>query len=255
MVGESGSRREFLTRVTRGAGGAAVGGVLWAWLVREQIHAAPFALRPPGALPEPEFLSRCIKCGLCVAECPYGTLGLAEIGERYPIGTPYFTPRQVPCYMCPDIPCVAACPTGALDPALTDVERAEMGLAVLVDQENCLSYRGLRCEICYRDCPLQGEAITIDYRPRQISKHARFLPIVHSEACTGCGICERSCPLPEATIKVLPRQLAQGRPGDHYGFAAEDTPITRQFEAAPAAPAESAPDAEAGLDYLNEGHP
>ncbi len=43
-----------------------------------------------------------------------------------------------------------------------------------------------------------------------------LLPTVHSEACTGCGKCEKSCVLPEAAIRVLPRQLAQGALPAHY---------------------------------------
>jgi ferredoxin len=40
--------------------------------------------------------------------------------------------------------------------------------------------------------------------------------VVHSEHCTGCGKCERACPLEEAAIKVLPLRLAKGRAGGHY---------------------------------------
>jgi ferredoxin-type protein NapG len=43
-----------------------------------------------------------------------------------------------------------------------------------------------------------------------------LLPTVHSDACTGCGKCEKSCVLPEAAIKVFPRQLAQGALPAHY---------------------------------------
>lgn len=251
--GKKTTRRDFLQRTATGLGAAAVGGGIWAWLLQQQARATPFALRPPGALEEEDFLARCIKCGQCVVDCPFDTLHLARVGDPYPLGTPYFVARDVPCYMCPDIPCVKACPTGALDPALTDITAADMGLAVLVDQENCLSYRGLRCEICHRECPLTNQAITVVPHPRKLSKHAVFVPVVHSEHCTGCGVCEKVCPLPEATIKVLPRHLAQGRLGEHYRLGwTVDTPITQDFRGGAGADAEEG-SVERGLDYLNEG--
>ena len=39
---------------------------------------------------------------------------------------------------------------------------------------------------------------------------------MHSDACTGCGKCEKSCVLPEPAIKVFPRKLAQGALPAHY---------------------------------------
>ncbi|MGC1955194.1 MAG: twin-arginine translocation signal domain-containing protein, partial [Gammaproteobacteria bacterium] len=39
------SRRDFLTRVGQGAALAATGGLLWSYLLRQQAHATPFALR------------------------------------------------------------------------------------------------------------------------------------------------------------------------------------------------------------------
>jgi len=92
-----------------------------------------------------------------------------------------------------------------------------MGLAVVVDHESCIAFQGLRCEVCFNICPIRGEAITLDLRHNARSgKHALFIPVVHSDQCTGCGKCEEACILEEAAIKVLPRQLAKGKMGDHY---------------------------------------
>ncbi|MBI1904965.1 MAG: ferredoxin-type protein NapG [Rhodocyclales bacterium] len=211
-------RRRFLKEMAGVAGGACLlaGGV---GLYSKQASALPAtAIRPPGALAEADFLSACVRCGLCVRDCPYFTLKLAELGDGVATGTPYFNARAIPCEMCEDIPCVAACPSGALDRSLTDIGEARMGLAVLIDQENCLNFLGLRCDVCYRVCPVIDKAITLErvHNPRS-DRHAMLLPTVHSDHCTGCGKCERACVLPDAAaIKVLPIAVAQGSRAGHY---------------------------------------
>ena len=247
------SRRDFFARVAQGSALAATGGLVWSYLLTQQARATPFAIRPPGALAEADFNARCIKCGQCVDACPYDTLKLATANSGIPIGTPYFIPRETPCYMCEDIPCVPVCPTGALDHALENIDDSRMGLAV-IDIENCLSWQGLRCEICFRECPVQGQAITVEHHPRRISKHAMFVPLVHSDACTGCGICEKACPTQKAAIRVLQPDLVQGQIGDHYRLGwTIDSPITQEFKAGVNSPGASAP--ATGMDYLNEGPP
>jgi ferredoxin-type protein NapG len=216
-------RRDFLAGSLGAAASAALlaGG---AGVFAPSAQALPAqALRPPGALPEADFLAACVRCGLCVRDCPYGTLSLARFGDGIGAGTPYFNARRVPCEMCEDIPCLRNCPSGALDRGLTDIDRARMGLAVLADQETCLNFLGLRCDVCYRVCPLIDQAITLErsHNPRS-DRHARFLPTVHSDHCTGCGKCERACVPEAAAIKVLPPALAQGKLGGHYRKAWEE---------------------------------
>lgn len=193
-------------------------------LYAKQARALPDdAIRPPGALAEDDFLSACTRCGICVRDCPYDILELADLGDDVATGTPYFTARTDPCEMCEDIPCVPNCPTGALDPTLTDINEARMGLAVLVDQEACIAFQGLRCEVCFNICPIRGDAITLDYLVNTRSgKHALFIPVVHSDACTGCGLCEKACILEEAAIKVLPTRIAKGELGSHYRLGWEE---------------------------------
>lgn len=210
-------RRQFLLETARSAAAVCVLGLgLGAYSQRSAALPA-WALRPPGARPEKEFLGSCIRCGMCVRDCPYDTLDLARLGENVATGTPYFVARDVPCEMCDDIPCVKACPTGALDHALTDINKARMGLAALIDQENCLNFLGLRCDVCYRVCPVIDKAITLEPQHNvRTGAHTLFLPVVHSEHCTGCGKCEKSCVLEKAAIKVFPVELARGELGRHY---------------------------------------
>lgn len=211
------ARRRFLKEMAGAAGGACLLS-LGVGLYGSEASARPAAaLRPPGALEESDFLAACVRCGLCVRDCPFDTLKLSRLGDNVATGTPYFEARSIACEMCDDIPCVKACPTGALDRELTDIRKARMGLAVLIDQETCLNFLGLRCDVCYRVCPAIDEAITLElvHNPRS-DRHAMLLPTVHSDACTGCGKCEKSCVLPEAAIKVLPFKLAQGKSAEHY---------------------------------------
>jgi ferredoxin-type protein NapG len=217
------SRREFLAGTARTACAAGFfGAALLLWVKQSKALPAT-ALRPPGALAEEMFLGACARCGLCVRDCPYDTLKLAEPGEGPSVGTPYFTARKIPCEMCSDIPCAAACPTGALDKGLKDISKSKMGVAVLVGQETCLNFLGLRCDVCYRVCPLIDTAITLERSHNErTGKHTRFIPTVHSEACTGCGKCEKSCVLEEAAIKVLPPKLALGALGAHYRLGWEE---------------------------------
>ena len=247
----SSARRVFLAKLGQSAAMAATGGLLWGFLVEEQVHAAYNVLRPPGAEDADAFYAKCIKCGQCVRDCPYDTLRLAPAGERIPIGTPYFVPREVPCYMCPDIPCKAACPTGALNPALEKIDEARMGLAV-IDMEHCLSWQGLRCEICYRECPVQGKAIVVRNYPRKLSKHGMFVPVVQAEYCTGCGVCEKACPTEKASIRVMQPELIEGKIGEHYRLGWKDRGrLTEEFH--PYEEPGTQEEGAAGLDYLNRG--
>ena len=211
-------RRRWLTDGLRTVAGVAlVAGLVG--VQQRQARALPAtAIRPPGAADdEALFQGACIRCGLCVRDCPYDTLKLAQLGDEVALGTPYFVARDIPCEMCDDLPCVKACPTGALDPALTRIEDARMGLAVLIDQESCIAFQGLRCEVCFNICPVRGKAISLNKQHNARSgKHALFIPVVHSRDCTGCGKCEKACILDEAAIKVLPIALAKGLLGQHY---------------------------------------
>lgn len=221
------TRRDTLKKIVKGAGFIGLGGFVWGGFV-EDVKAVEFALRPPGALEAEDFIKACVKCGTCVEACPYDTLKIAEPGDNKSIGNPFFEPRIVPCYMCPDVPCVPVCPSGALSEEklfldsedasekTMDINVARMGIAY-IDTESCLAFWGIQCDACYRACPLIGEAITLDMqRNERTGKHALLKPFIHNDVCTGCGLCEHACVTEKPAIFILPRDKATGEVGEHY---------------------------------------
>jgi len=230
-------RRRFFTDIAYSVGLSAMGGLLWAGYTNKA-KSSPLTLRPPAAVKEEDFLKLCIKCGLCVEACrnrpsnidrdtgraKKPTLKLAKAEDDVTIGTPFFIPRDIPCYMCDDIPCVPVCPSDALDITKVtnpktgelDITMMDMGLAV-VDPNSCIAFWGIQCDACYRACPLMDVAIKLEYgRNERTGKHAFLKPVVSMYDCTGCGLCEKACVTEKAAIFVLPRDVALGRPGDHY---------------------------------------
>jgi len=147
-------------------------------------------IRPPGALPEDEFLATCMRCGQCAQVCPYNSILIADGTSGLSIGTPYIKARNKPCFLCKDLYCIKTCPSKAL--SHIEQENIAMGTAK-IDIDNCNAWLGDECKMCYLSCPHMDEAIQlIDYKK----------PIVSSENCVGCGICEYVCVNQTASIVV-----------------------------------------------------
>ena len=146
-------------------------------------------LRPPGAVEEPLFLERCTKCNDCVKACPHGSIVFHQQD-----GTPVLFPDQVPCYLCDDLPCIAACATDALLPAVP--EEIRMGMAV-VNHRLCTAGQG--CHACVSKCPT--DALSMDFDAQRL--------VVTAERCVGCGMCEHICRTvnDHIAIRVTPFRL------------------------------------------------
>ncbi len=148
-------------------------------LFRSPVHEN--LLRPPGAVREDLFASKCIRCGRCVEVCPYKSIFPLDVHWGIWAGTPIIAVMTIPCYLC--MKCVKVCPTGTLRPIQQDEVR--MGLAV-VDRYLCVTWRGeALCRTCYNVCPFKDKAIRLD----------ELRPVVDPKYCTGCGICVHACPM------------------------------------------------------------
>jgi len=192
-------------------------------------------LRPPGAIDEKEFLGLCIKCGQCLQVCPYHSIKLSDMAMGHGIGTPYIDARERGCYACEALPCVLACPSGALDHSVEKPADTSMGIAILISESRCLgvnkttvpdsfidmishehphsnpyelemleklkSFKGMACTLCSDMCPLENSFSAIE-----MIEHSDggFMPLI-KEGCIGCGVCEELCPAQDSAIIIKPR--------------------------------------------------
>ena len=169
-------------------------------------------VRPPGSLDEPEFLSRCIRCGECMKVCPnnalHPTLTEAGLGGLW---TPMLEPRigycEPSCVLCSEV-----CPTGAiwqLTPkekgwvvgvGAPKAEPVRLGLA-FYDRGRCLPWAmATDCIVCEEWCPVSPKAIYVEeVQVVDSAGNTKTLkqPRIDPSRCVGCGACEYACPLQE----------------------------------------------------------
>ncbi|TAH35955.1 MAG: 4Fe-4S dicluster domain-containing protein [Planctomycetota bacterium] len=154
-------------------------------------------LRPPGALPEAEFLRACTRCDECVRVCPAQCI--VHVPEGYAdAGTPLIAPDSRACVLCSSLACTHVCEPAALRPLQAPAE-VRIGLA-LVDRGACVAFQGVFCPICRDVCPTAPKAIELDGgRPR-----------VRADLCTGCGLCEERCPTRPRAVRVMLLDAVRG---------------------------------------------
>jgi len=166
-------------------------------------------LRPPGALPEKDFLATCIRCGACLRICVTHTLQASGM-EKGLIqwGTPFHNMRFAGCEQQCNL-CGKICPTGAIrDLPLIERQHAKIGTAVIA-RERCVAWAKDRlCLLCDEACPYNA----IVFRP--VEGHKR--PFVDESRCNGCGMCEAVCPVNgEAAIVVYPTGEIREKEGSY----------------------------------------
>jgi len=156
-------------------------------------------IRPPGALPEPKFLQKCIKCGECMKACPTNALqpALSEGGPEA-LWTPVLVPKIGYCeYYCSL--CSHVCPTGAIQELkIEDKIKVKIGSA-WVNKNRCIPYAlGRPCIVCEEHCPTSPKAIKfvmVDTKLPDGSSATQKAPVIDLDLCIGCGICENKCPV------------------------------------------------------------
>ena len=179
----------------------------------------PRLIRPPGALDEPDFLARCIRCGECMKVCPNNALQptLAQAGIEG-LWTPTLVPRigycEPSCVLCSSV-----CPTGAIwqiaarekgwiaySNASADAARSSASQPVRLgtafyDRGHCLPWAmATDCIVCEEWCPVSPKAIYLEeVQVTDSEGRTKTLkqPHVDPTRCVGCGACEYACPLQE----------------------------------------------------------
>lgn len=186
LPGEGLTRRQFL----QGAGAIAAG---LAVMPLTRLEARRVPLRPPGALPEDEFLNTCIACQECIRVCPTRGLQAAFLQTGVGgLGLPVLVPRLGGCSLgvsCNHL-CEQVCPVDAILPV--DQKEFRIGTAH-VSHSLCLAWdQGVKCLVCVEACQYHA---AIPHQGRVI---------IDAGKCVGCGFCESGCPVPGSAIHIFP---------------------------------------------------
>ena len=164
-------------------------------------------IRPPGSVPERDFMERCIRCAECMKVCPNNALHPAFLESGIEgFWTPILIPRigycEPTCVLCGQV-----CPTGAIQKITEEqklgnpvrhVEPIKIGTA-FYDHGRCLPWSmATPCIVCEEFCPTSPKSIwveEIDVPDRNGQMVHVQRPHVDPQLCIGCGACEKVCPV------------------------------------------------------------
>jgi ferredoxin len=199
-------RRGFLS-LAASAAAAVTGGATFAvgakaWGANLDDPSAPRPIRPPGSVPEQEFLEMCIRCGECFKVCPNNVLQAEGFqqgleGLWAPLVEANWAGCESSCNACGQV-----CPTGAIRSLPIEEKKvARMGLAI-VNDKTCLPLIGKEeCDLCVQECDAAGyHAIEymqvhtqVDDLGQPVEGSGFLAPVVLADKCVGCGLCQTRC--------------------------------------------------------------
>ncbi len=142
--------------------------------------------------------SRCVGCFACVVACNDQKYDMDEPGpsllrvvrhEDLDTGNTTFT--SLGCMHCPDAPCAAACPTGAVYRDMV------LGLTA-VDQDKCVG-----CRSCLTVCPIGAPQFTAD------NKMSKCDGCLHRQRAGLVPVCVKTCPSGALTLRRVPHPTAE----------------------------------------------
>lgn len=200
-AGVSMGRRQWLGGALAGVGAAIITRTT---LEFPRVHAdtgqvsPPNLVRPPGALPEFRFLSRCLRCGACMKACPTNTLQPLGLAAGF---AAFFSPevvaRRGPCEPACNV-CGQVCPTGAIRTlAASEKIWAKIGTAAIL-RHRCLAWEfDRKCLVCDEVCPYGAISL------KKVAGIRRAVPFVDETRCSGCGYCETHCPVQNRSAIVV----------------------------------------------------
>ena len=159
-------------------------------------------VRPPGSVPEKDFLQMCIRCGECFKACPNNVLHAEGFeqgleGLWAPMVKADWAGCESSCNACGQV-----CPTGAIQPLPLEVKKKTRMALAEVNLSTCLPHAGKEaCQLCVDDCAAAGyHAIEFmqvhtkaDANGNPVEGTGFVAPVVLADKCVGCGLCQTRC--------------------------------------------------------------
>ena len=159
-------------------------------------------VRAPGTVPEGAFLQTCVRCAQCIKVCPSNVL--QPMGFEHGLNS-LWTPQVVADWSgceptCNN--CGQVCPTGAIRALPIEEKRAARMALAVVDETLCLPYAGSgQCRLCMEECKAAGyDAIEfvrvggdMDDQGQPVPGSGLLAPVVLTDRCVGCGLCQMRC--------------------------------------------------------------